>query len=249
MTESFDGDAVRYEGDRPVAVGDLRLAQPTRMATTSAGFWGLYEAGDEVLVVHPGGALRGPAGQVRARLAELAADEGAATPTGRQPARSCPSWAVTTRRGHRGAPLPGRGRAAAHLHPVRRAQRPSGARRLARIRRVDCSGPGSAAGGGGRSFSYEEPDGRPSPTPEALARIRGLGIPPAWKDVWICPIPTGHLQAVGTDAAGRRQYLYHEAWRTRREAAKFDHMLEFAHALPGLRERAAEHLTQPGLSP
>ena len=76
MTESFDGDAVRYEGDRPVAVGDLRLAQPTRMATTSAGFWGLYEAGDEILVVHPAGALRGPAGQVRARLAELAGDEG-----------------------------------------------------------------------------------------------------------------------------------------------------------------------------
>ena len=76
MTEDFDGDAVRYEGDRPVAVGDLRLAQPTRMASTSAGFWGLYEVGDEVLVVHPGGALRGRADQVRARMAELAADEG-----------------------------------------------------------------------------------------------------------------------------------------------------------------------------
>ena len=76
MTESFDGDAVRYEGDRPVAVGDLRLAQPTRMASTSAGFWGLYEVGDEVLVVHPGGALRGRADQVRARMAEIAADEG-----------------------------------------------------------------------------------------------------------------------------------------------------------------------------
>ena len=76
MTQDFDGDAVRYEGDRPVAVGDLRLAQPTRMATTSAGFWGLYEAGNEVLVVHPGGAVRGPAEQVRARLAAIAADEG-----------------------------------------------------------------------------------------------------------------------------------------------------------------------------
>ena len=76
MTTDFDGDAVRYEGDRPVAVGDLRLAQPTRMATTSAGFWGLYEAGDEVLLVHPTGALRGPADQVRARLAAIAADEG-----------------------------------------------------------------------------------------------------------------------------------------------------------------------------
>ena len=76
MTEDFGGDAVRYEGDRPVAVGDLRLAQPTRMATTSAGFWGLYEAGDEVLVVHPAGALRGSPDQVRERLAAMAADEG-----------------------------------------------------------------------------------------------------------------------------------------------------------------------------
>ena len=120
---------------------------------------------------------------------------------------------------------------------------------MARIRRVDCSGPGIRRRRRGRSFSCEEPDGRPVTDPEALARIRALAVPPAWKDVWICPIPSGHLQAVGTDAAGRRQYLYHEAWRTRREAAKFDHMLEFAHALPGLRERAAEHLTQEGLTP
>jgi hypothetical protein len=76
MTEDFDGDAVRYEHDRPVAVGDLRLAQPTRMATTSAGFWGLYEAGDQVLVVHPAGALRGSPDQLRDRLAAVAADEG-----------------------------------------------------------------------------------------------------------------------------------------------------------------------------
>ncbi|HET7517476.1 MAG TPA: hypothetical protein VFN05_07245 [Actinomycetes bacterium] len=76
MTEAFERDAVRYEGDRPVAVGDLRLAQPTRMATTTEGFWGLYEVGDEVLVVHPGGAVRGPADQVRGRLAALADDDG-----------------------------------------------------------------------------------------------------------------------------------------------------------------------------
>ena len=75
MTEDLGGDAVRYEGDRPVAVGDLRLAQPTTMATTSAGFWGLYEAGDQALVVHPAGALRGPPDQLRTRLAEIAADE------------------------------------------------------------------------------------------------------------------------------------------------------------------------------
>ena len=75
MTEDLGGDAVRYQGDRPVAVGDLRLAQPTTMAATSAGFWGLYEAGDEVLVVHPAGALRGPADQVRDRLAAVAGDQ------------------------------------------------------------------------------------------------------------------------------------------------------------------------------
>jgi hypothetical protein len=75
MTEDFDGEAVRYAGDRPVAVGDLRLAQPTTMATTSAGFWGLYEAGNLVLLVHPAGALRGPADEVRSRLAGIAADE------------------------------------------------------------------------------------------------------------------------------------------------------------------------------
>jgi hypothetical protein len=87
MTTDFGGDAVRWEGDRPVAVGDLRLAQPTRMATTSAGFWGLYGVGDEVLVVHPAGALRGPADQVRARLAAIAADEGR-DETDRETARS-----------------------------------------------------------------------------------------------------------------------------------------------------------------
>jgi DNA topoisomerase I len=119
---------------------------------------------------------------------------------------------------------------------------------MARIRRVDCSGPGIRRRRRGRSFSYEDPAGRAVTDPEALARIRALAIPPAWKDVWICPISTGHLQAVGTDAAGRRQYLYHEAWRTRRDQAKFDHMLEFAHALPGLRERAAEHLEGSDLS-
>src|SRR5512133_1261390 len=108
---------------------------------------------------------------------------------------------------------------------------------MARIRRVDCSGPGIRRRRRGRSFGYEGPAGEPVTDPEVLARIRGLGIPPAWKDVWICPIPTGRLQD-----------LYHEAWRTRRDQAKFDHMLEFAHALPGLRERAAEHLAQEGLT-
>jgi DNA topoisomerase I len=119
---------------------------------------------------------------------------------------------------------------------------------MARLRRVDCSGPGIRRERRGRGFSYLDASGAPVRDQEVLDRIRGLGIPPAWREVWICPIPAGHLQAVGTDAAGRRQYLYHDAWRTRRDQAKFDHMLEFARALPGLRERAAEHLAGPDLS-
>jgi len=73
--------------------------------------------------------------------------------------------------------------------------------------------------------------------PEVIARIRELVIPPAWQDVWICPYPMGHIQATGTDAAGRKQYRYHEAWRLRRDAEKFDAMVRFAKALPTLRAR------------
>jgi len=118
---------------------------------------------------------------------------------------------------------------------------------VARIRRVDCSAPGLRRERRGRGFSYLDVDGQPVRDPEVLDRIRALGIPPAWRDVWICPIPSGHLQAVGTDAAGRKQYLYHAAWRTRRDQVKFDHMLEFARALPELRRLAAGDLDQPGL--
>lgn len=82
---------------------------------------------------------------------------------------------------------------------------------------------------------------------ETLARIRALSIPPAWTDVWICPDPMGHLQAAGTDAAGRRQYLYHERWRARRDAEKFDRMLAFAHRLPEVRGRVEDDLERRGL--
>jgi DNA topoisomerase I len=113
---------------------------------------------------------------------------------------------------------------------------------------VDCSAPGIRRLRRGRGFSYVGVDGQPVRDPELLARIRALVIPPAWRDVWICPVPNGHLQAVGTDAAGRRQYLYHEAWRARRDQLKFDSMLEFGRALPALRERTAAHLDQQGLT-
>jgi DNA topoisomerase IB len=84
--------------------------------------------------------------------------------------------------------------------------------------------------------------------PATVARIEALVIPPAWTDVWICPLPNGHIQATGTDAAGRRQYRYHDVWRTQRDRVKFDHMLEFGRALPALRERIARDLDDGGLT-
>src|ERR1700727_1854097 len=91
-----------------------------------------------------------------------------------------------------------------------------------------------AAGGG---FAYLDVDGRPLTDPSALARIRALAIPPGWGDVWICPDPLGHLQATGVDAAGRRQYRYHDLWSQQQAHAKFEHMVAFAHTLPTMRER------------
>jgi DNA topoisomerase IB len=94
----------------------------------------------------------------------------------------------------------------------------------------------------GRGFAYYDDDGERVDEREVLDRIRELGIPPAWDDVWICPYPNGHLQATGTDAAGRKQYRYHDTWRTRRDAEKFEDMTRFARALPRLRERVEADL-------
>jgi DNA topoisomerase-1 len=113
---------------------------------------------------------------------------------------------------------------------------------MTRLRRADCSSPGIARVRRGKGFSYVDACGDRVEEPEALARIRELGIPPAWRDVWICPYPNGHLQATGTDAAGRKQYLYHADWRRRRDQEKFDEMIGFARALPDLRERVAADL-------
>jgi DNA topoisomerase I len=114
---------------------------------------------------------------------------------------------------------------------------------MPRLRRSDCSRPGIRRRRRGRGFSYQwEETGKQVSEPEVLERIDELVLPPAWDDVWICPFDNGHLQAVGTDAAGRKQYRYHDAWRTRRDAQKFDDMLEFARALPQLRETVADLL-------
>lgn len=117
-----------------------------------------------------------------------------------------------------------------------------------RIKRIDCSGPGITRRRRGKGFEYSDENGDRIEEAEVLARIKSLAIPPAWKDVWICPYPNGHLQAVGTDDAGRKQYLYHEQWRARQDREKFEHMLDFARALPTMRTKCAEHLRQEGLT-
>ncbi|HYI37626.1 MAG TPA: hypothetical protein VEX39_13505 [Thermoleophilaceae bacterium] len=114
---------------------------------------------------------------------------------------------------------------------------------MARLRRVDCAGPGITRRRRGRGWEYLGEDGRKIEDPEVVARIQALAVPPAWKDVWICAQPMGHIQATGTDAAGRKQYRYHDRWRERRDAEKFESMVQFARALPDLRERVRRDLT------
>ncbi|GGT08353.1 DNA topoisomerase [Streptomyces kurssanovii] len=100
----------------------------------------------------------------------------------------------------------------------------------------------------GRGFRYFDAQGQPLRDPAEQARIRALVVPPAWSDVWICSRPNGHLQAVGTDAAGRRQYLYHPQFRAEQEQAKHDHVLDAAEALPAVREAVEGHLGDRGLT-
>ena len=119
---------------------------------------------------------------------------------------------------------------------------------MARLRRSDCSGPGITRRRRGKGFQFLDEDGRAITEPSVVERIHELAIPPAWKEVWICPYPLGHIQATGTDAAGRKQYRYHERWRQRRDAEKFDEMLDFARTLPILRERVTRDLAADDMS-
>jgi DNA topoisomerase IB len=119
---------------------------------------------------------------------------------------------------------------------------------VSRLRRADCSEPGIRRRGRGRGFEYRDEAGQLVTDRETLERIRALAVPPAWRDVWICPDPLGHLQATGVDAAGRKQYRYHDAWRVRRDREKFDRMLEFAERLPTIRRRAVRLLGATGLT-
>lgn len=115
------------------------------------------------------------------------------------------------------------------------------------LRYSDPHEPGIQRRSSARGVSYRDPDGKPVQDEETLARIRSLAIPPAWTDVWISPDPQGHIQAIGRDAKGRKQYRYHPGWRASRDKSKYDRMIEFGRALPRLRRRVEKDLARRGL--
>ena len=119
---------------------------------------------------------------------------------------------------------------------------------MSALKRVRCTGPGISRRRHGRGFTYVHPNGQPLRDDVTRERIRSLAIPPAWEDVWICPDERGHLQAVGTDAAGRKQYLYHEDWTTRRGRQKFDRVLRLARRLPEMRKVCDRDVVSRGLT-
>ncbi len=121
------------------------------------------------------------------------------------------------------------------------------AARAVGLRHVTDSGPGIVRRPRGKGFSFVGPDGRRVTCEETLARIRALAIPPAWVDVWICPQAHGHIQAVGRDARGRKQYRYHAGYRAFRSRTKYRQLIAFARALPALRKRVDRDLARSTL--
>ena len=119
--------------------------------------------------------------------------------------------------------------------------------RDAGLRYVYDSRPGIGRKKAAKGFRYVNADGTPLREKETLGRIRSLAIPPAWKDVWICPSANGHLQATGRDAKGRKQSRYHARWREVRDETKYERMMAFGRALPGIRARVEHDLKLPGL--
>src|SRR3954452_24533868 len=118
---------------------------------------------------------------------------------------------------------------------------------MPRLRRGNPNGPGLHRIRQGNGVRYVDAGGNRVTDEATLARIEALVIPPAWEDVWICPTSTGHIQATGVDAAGRRQYRYHDHWRLTRDLAKHERILDFAAQLPRLRDRVCTDLSLDGM--
>jgi DNA topoisomerase IB len=119
---------------------------------------------------------------------------------------------------------------------------------MPRLRRVNPNGPGLRRVRNGKGFRYVDADGSRVTDEATLARIESLVIPPAWEDVWICRTGTGHNQATGVDAAGRRQYRYLDHWRATRDLAKHERILDFGALLPRLRDQVCSDLLVPELT-
>jgi DNA topoisomerase-1 len=119
--------------------------------------------------------------------------------------------------------------------------------RRARLKYADPDAPGIGRRKRGSAYAFVRATGAAVRDDPTLARIRALAIPPAWERVWISPDPRGHIQAVGRDARGRKQYRYHPDWRKVRDEGKYGHVIEFAKALPAIRRTARRHLKLPGL--
>jgi DNA topoisomerase I len=130
---------------------------------------------------------------------------------------------------------------------AQRARRPRRPAPVGGLRYASAEEPGIRRVRAGKGFDYVGPTGRRVRDAATRERIKHLAIPPAWEDVWICADERGHLQATGRDARGRKQYRYHDRWRERRDADKFEHMIEFGRALPVIRARVKRDLRQPGL--
>jgi DNA topoisomerase-1 len=119
--------------------------------------------------------------------------------------------------------------------------------KYAGLRYMTGEGPGIVRRRAGKGFTYVGPDGKIVRDKATLKRIQSLVIPPAWENVWICPLENGHIQAVGRDARGRKQYRYHPRYRQVRDEAKYGRMLAFGAVLPTIRKRVNEDLSAPGL--
>jgi DNA topoisomerase-1 len=119
--------------------------------------------------------------------------------------------------------------------------------KAAGLRYVDDQQPGLRRRRRGKNFIILDADGGRTDDMDTLRRVRSLAIPPAWRDVWICPSAHGHLQATGRDARGRKQYRYHPRWRAARDETKYARLVPFARALPALRARVDADLARPGL--
>jgi len=124
---------------------------------------------------------------------------------------------------------------------------PVASARSSGLRYYPDSKPGYSRRRSGKGFVYLDTNGEVIRDPDELFRIRSLVIPPAWNNVWICPVENGHLQATGRDAKGRKQPRYHTRWREVRDEAKYNRMVDFAYALPAIRRRVREDLKSPGL--